>query len=370
MRVKIARRLSKLGPAVSHYVFEFVQDTSRETGTLLSKRWTTFQAEGLTCPTLQLEEFDCVADTKIYLQNSYKYLSKMLRSDAHGFSEVGFTPSNGIRLNNVHDFSQFTNGRLANAIDKDQHIALKDFEFTVGESLESWIATSGGNNDAPDVIASCIQQYVAGARRLYGENAEDNSIMILTIMDLWVALDTFAIQQCPLLKQYSPEIPSNFLHPLLLHRTSTLLRALRIEDYLCRRHESCNSTSIFSNNIKESSFAVKYFLDSKDLQRLHDEIIADGERKRAKKRAELLDRLNETSRSLLQNASQRAHEMSRNSFGDEVHSKTCQKCGLVQRAKSLKICVHEWPLPRSTVHAHSRQCLSCLRPTRFPPGVV
>jgi hypothetical protein len=207
MRVKIARRLSKLGSAVSRDVYEFVQDTSRETEALLSKRWTTFQAKGSICPSLQLEEFDFVADTKISLQNSYNYLLKMLRSDSHGFSEVRFTPSNGTRLNSVHDFSQFTNGRLANAIDKDQHIALEDFEFTVGESLESWIAASRGNNDAPDVIASCIQQYVAGARRLYGENAEDNSMMILTIMDLWVALDTFTIQQCPLLDQYSPEIP-------------------------------------------------------------------------------------------------------------------------------------------------------------------
>jgi len=258
MRVKIARRLSKLGPAVSHYIYEFVQDTSRETEALLSKRWTTFQAKGLTYPTFQLEEFDFVADAKISLQNSSNYLSKMLHSDAHGFSEVGFTPSNGTRLNSIHDFSQFTNGRLANAIDKDQHITLKDFEFTVGESLASWITASRGNNDAPDVIASCIQQYVAGARRLYGENAEDNPIMILTIMDLWVALDTFTIQQCPLLKQYSPEIPSDFLHPLLLHRSSTLLRALRIEEYLCRRHEeSRNSTSIFSNDVKETSFAVK-----------------------------------------------------------------------------------------------------------------
>jgi hypothetical protein len=351
MRVKIARRLSKLGPAVSHYTYEFVQDTFNETEALLSKRWATFQVKGSTCPTLQLGKLDFVADANISLQNSYNYLLKMLCPDSHGFSEVGFTLSNGTRLNNAHNFSQFTNGRLAVAIDKDQHIALNDFEFTVEKSLKSWIAASRGNNDAPDVMASCIQQYVAGARRLYGENAEDNSIMILTIMELWVALDTIAIQQCPLLKQYSPEIPSDFLHPLLLHRSSAIVRALRIEEYLCRRHEeSCNSTSIFSNDVKESSFAVKYFRDSKDLQRLHDEIIADGERKRVEKRAEL-DRLNETSRSLLMNASQIDHEMARSTFGNEVHRKNCRKCRLVQQAKSLKICVHEWPLPRSTVHA-------------------
>ena len=350
MRVKIARRLSKLSPAMSHNVYEFVQETFRATEALLSKRWTAFQSKGLSRLTLQHEKPDFVADAKISLQNSYNYLSKMLCPVSHGSSKMGFTPSNGTRLNTLRDFSQFTNGRLANAIDRNQHIALNDFETTVEKSLKSWIAASRGNNDAPDVIASCIQQYFAGANRLYEENPEDSSMMILTIMDLWVALDTFTIQQCPLLEQYPPEIPSDFLQPLLLHRSSSLLRALRIEEYLCRRHdESCNSTSIFSNNVG-TSFAVKYFRDSKDLQRLHNEIIADAEEKQAKKRAEL-DHLNETSRALLQSASQKNHEMSVDDFGNEVHSKKCCKCRFVQQAKSLKICVYEWPLPRSAVLA-------------------
>ena len=175
--------------------------------------------------------------------------------------------------------------------------------------------------------------------------------MILTIMDLWVALETFSIRQCPLLKQYSPEIPSSFLHPLLLHRSSTLDRALRIEKYLCQRHkEACNATSIFSNNIGESSFAVKYFRASEALQRLNDEIVVDAQQKREKKRAEL-DDLNQTSQSLLQQASRLYHEMHENRYGGESHSSSCQKCRLERQAKALKISVHEWPLPRSTVDA-------------------
>ena len=79
MRVKIARRLSKLGSAVSDFVYEFVQSTSRETEVLLSKRWTTFQVKGSIRPTLQLDELDFVADAGISLQNSYNYLLKMLR---------------------------------------------------------------------------------------------------------------------------------------------------------------------------------------------------------------------------------------------------------------------------------------------------
>ena len=351
MRVKIARRLSKLGPAVSHHVYECVHDIAKKTEALLLKRWTAFQAVGSISPTLQPETLDFAVDAHISLDMSYNYLSKMLRSASHGFSQSRFTPSQGPRLNNVLNFTQFTNGRLAQAIAKDQRIAIADFELSVDTNLVSWVATSINNDVAPDVIASCIQQYFAGAKDLYGTSAEDNSIMILTILDLWVALDTFAIHQCPLLKQYSPEIPSDFLHSLLLHRSTTLKRASNIEEYLCRRYkEALNVTSIFSNSITDSCFAVKYFYTSDNLQRLRDEIVTHAQQERAAKRAELA-LLNQTSKSLLSEASKRDHEQSKNNFGRDIHRATCQKCQLEHRAKALKIRVHEWPLPPSATHA-------------------
>ena len=347
MRVKTARRLSKLGPAVSTHVHEFVHDTFKETEALLSERWTTFQATGSITCALQPEALGLVADAEISLHNSYSYLTKMFGMALNGFSQTRFTPSHGSRLHTLHDFGQFTKRQLSSAIAKDKRVALTDFELTVETKLESWVAASVNNDSAPDVISSCIQQYYDGAKDLYGTNAEDNSIMILTIMDLWVALDTSTIQQCPLLKQYSPDIPSNFLHPLLLHRSSTLTRALRIEEYLCRRHkEARGATSIFSNKISESSFAVKYFHASEDLRRLNDKIITDAQQKREKKRTEL-NGLNRTSASLLQRASGMDHERSKKG----VHSKGCQKCQLERQARALKITIHEWPLPHSTVHA-------------------
>jgi hypothetical protein len=351
MRVKVARRLSKLGPAVSHHVYEFVHDIAKKAEAFLSKRWTAFQAVGSISPSLQAETLDFAADAHISLDVSYNYLSKMLRSASHGFSQTRFTPSQGPRLNNVRDFTQFTNGRLAHAISKDLRIAIADFELSVERDLLSWVTASANNDDAPDVIASCIQQYVTGAKNLYGTSAEDNSIMILTIMDLWVALDTFAIQQCPLLKRYSPEIPSDFLHSLLLHRSSTLKRALHIEEYLCQRYkEALDMTSIFSNNANDSCFAVIYFHTSSNLRRLYDEIVTHAQQERAEKRAELA-LLNQTSKSLLSEASKRNHERSKNNLGRDIHKATCQKCQLEHRAKALKIRVHEWPLPPSTAQA-------------------
>ena len=350
MRVKTARRLSKLGPAVSRHVFEVVHNISKETEALLSKRWTAFQAKGSIGPTLQPKGLDVVGDTGISLQNSHDYLSKTLRSDSQGRPQMRFTPPHETRLNTLRDFAQLTNGQLESAIAKDRRIAIADFELIVERNLESWVAASENNEDAPDVIASCIQQYCNGAKPLYGANPEDNSIMILTIMDLWVALDTIATWQCPLMKQYSPEIPPSFLHPLLLHRSSTLKRALRIEEYLCRRHaEARELTPILSNNVDGSSFAVKYFRASKDLQGLYDDVIAFAKQERASKRAEL-DSLNKNYKSLLSEASNMDHKWLTNTRWD-THSATCRKCQLEKRAKALEIHVHEWPLSELEVLA-------------------
>ena len=351
MRVKMARRLSKLGPAVSHDVFELVHDTAKETEALLSKRWTEFQAIGSIGPTLQFESLNSVNDTHISLNKSYSYLTKMRRSAPRGFSNKSFNPSHEPRLKDILDFTLFTNARLTEAFSKDKYIAISDFELSVEKDLESWAAASMDNVDAPEVIASCIQQYFSGAKDLYGVNAEDNSIMILTIMDLWVALDKLAIQQCPLLEQYSPEIPSEFLHPLLVHRSSALRRALRIEEYLCWRHSKALGTpSVFSNIFGESSFAVKYFRTSRDLRRLNIEITTHAQQERAKKCVELAS-LNKQSESLLARASTLGHEQVLDRSGDEVHSTTCRKCQLKRQASALTIRVHEWPLPSSTVLA-------------------
>jgi hypothetical protein len=276
---------------------------------------------------------------------------KTLRSSSRGSSQTQFTPPREFRLYDVRDFTQFTNDKLTKAIAEDQRMATADFELSVENNLESWIATSANNDDSSDVIVSCIEQYFASAKRLYNANGEDSSVMILTIMDLWVALDRFAIQKCPLLKEYSPEIPSGFLHCLLLHRTSALKRASRIEEYLRRRHEEALKVpSVFSKTVGDSCFAVKYFRTSLRLQTLYDLINAHASKERAAKQAELTS-LNQKSKSILARALKMDHGQTKDNFGRRVHSTKCQKCRLEDQANDLKIAIHQWPLPHSTVSA-------------------
>lgn len=351
MRAKIARRLSKLHLTVSHHIYDFIHNTSRATEALLQRRWTDFQAITSLSPPWLPETLDPVADSTISLAVASSHLEKMLNPTLRTPSQRQFSPSDIPRLNNTRDFKQFTEGRLAKAIAKDRRIALADFELSVKKYLGSWATASLDSDGAPEVIASCIEQYLSGAKDLYGTNAEDNSLMILTILDLWVAMDTLAIQQCPLLKQYSPEIPARFLHPLLLHRSDSLKRALFIEEYLCRRHEEAlNVAPIFSNSVSESSFSVQYFRSSVILQRLYDDISARAHEERAEKRAELAT-LNQQAKSLSREASTLDHEQLKDTSGNEIHSGLCKKCKLEKQSKMLKIRAHEWPLPSSILRA-------------------
>ena len=165
-----------------------------------------------------------------------------------------------------------------------------------------------------------------------------------------MALDRIAIQEYPLLKEYSPEIPSNFLHCLLLHRQSALKRASHIEEYLRLRHKGALQVpSVFSNTVDYTCFAVKFYHASERLKRLCDEITAHAQQGRAAKREELAT-LNQNSNSILKRASRMKHERS-HVFGTEIHSTSCQKCQLESQAGKMRISVHEWPLPRSPAYA-------------------
>ena len=347
MRVKMARRLSKLDPKVPDGVFQVVSDTAKKIEVLLQRRWTSFQTRQSTSPPWNPNGLDFDSDTAITLNNSRPYLMNALLSTSRSYSAKPFSPSHQPRLDNTIDFRHFSDGRLIEAVANDGHIALADFELSVERHLDDWVKSCPPADDLPDVIASCFSQYISSARKIYATDPEENSVMILTCLDLWKALDTLAIRQCSLLKSYSPEIPRDFLHPLLLHRSGSLERAELIERYILQRHsETSCATSIFSDDVTETSFAVRYYSTSQELKQLQDDINESALRKREKKRAELRD-LNGKRQSLSRKASRMSHD---HEWG---RRRNCEKCQTNDEANSLTIHVHEWPLPQDTSKAQS-----------------
>ena len=344
MRVKLARRLSKLGSAVSDDVYQAVYSAAKDTESLLQKRWTSFQTIESISMAWDPEVLDTVDDVAITLKHSRPYLINALRSTFRPYSSKQFVPSHRPRLANVSDFSQFSKGQLAASIAEDRRTALADFELSVEKYLDHWVDNQR-DDDAADVIASCIEQYFDAARDIYGADPEDNSLMILTVMSLWMALDKLTTKLYPLMRSYSPGIPRDFLHLLLLHHSDSLRRATLIEEYISKRHQDATSmTSIFSDdNAHVSSFAVQYFLTSPRLQRLKAEITERATEERSKKLVEL-EALNDRFQSLKKSAKEMTHTYVENNNGNINHRPNrCQKCQ-TNKAAFRRIDVHEWPL--------------------------
>jgi hypothetical protein len=347
MRIKMARRLSKLGPTVSDDVCQVVTNAAKETEVLLQSRWTRFQKSQSISPPWNPNALNFDNDIAITLDNSQLYLLKALVSTSQNHSPKPFSPSHYPRLADTHDFHHFSDGRLKEAVTNDNRIALADFELSVERHLDDWVRSCPQGDDPPDVIASCVDQYFSSAKDIYGDDPEDNSVMILTILDLWKALDTLAIRRCPLLKFYSPEIPQDFLHPLLLHRSGSLERAKLIEKYILQRYEeACYATSIFTDKVTASSFAIQYYGNSPALQQLHTDINQRAVEGREAKRIELRA-LNEKWQSLQAAASSKSHTCHRS----QSWYSYCEKCQTIREADGLKIGAHEWPLPQETLQA-------------------
>src|SRR6266404_3663157 len=350
MRVKMSRRLSKLGSSLSDNVNQIVHSAAKETKELLQNRWSLFQQSQSVPPQWHPNQLDIVSDTAITLNSSRPYLINALCSTSHSHSSQPFNPSHGPRLADTTDFRQFSDGRLDAAIASDKRIALADFELSVEKHLDSWVVSFQHDDDAPDIIASSVVQYFTSAKMIYRDDPEENSIMILTILDLWKALDALTVRQCPLLKSYSPEIPGNFLYPLLLHRSGSLRRAELVEKYIFQRHKEASSSctmSVFSDDLTESSFALRYYHDSPRLQELYTEIEQHAQREREQKRAEL-DVLNKKWKSLKDAASCMTHSSDCSFIR---RSNWCEKCQMNNEADNLKINVFEWPMPQSTAQA-------------------
>ncbi|KAI9432124.1 hypothetical protein H4582DRAFT_2084063 [Lactarius indigo] len=349
MRVKIARRLSKLGPAVSDGVYQAVYHAAKNTETLLQNRWSSFQKNRAVSLAWLPEQLDVVSDVTITLNNSRPFLINALHLTFHSYSSKSFSPSHRPRLASTLDFGHLSDGQLAAAVAEDKRTALADFESSVERYLDSWVDAYQHDENAPDVIASYIEQYFDIAKDTYGADPEDNSVMIFTVMGLWMALDQLTTQQCPLLASYSPEI-SFILYSFIA--PAPFKRATLIEEHILQRHQEASyTTSIFSDSVTESSFAPQYFRTSQRLQQLEVEIIQHAWEERNLKRAEL-DSLNGQWQLLKYMAAEMDHAYLEDNRGNSTHrNKLCQKCQTNKAANRLKISVHEWPLPQATVQA-------------------
>ncbi|KAL6306962.1 hypothetical protein BKA93DRAFT_878262 [Sparassis latifolia] len=347
-RAKLSRRLYKLGSSAPLFISQEVKEAVDETESHLQQRWRKIQEQQAVSPPWSPSTLDLQTDTHLTLSNSRDYISKCLTITNTASAACSFEPSHTRRLRDTHccDFRTFDEGALptAFAANGDIHVALADFETLVQDRVDNWVAECLHEEWASIKLAKCIEHYSQAAQGAYDGNPEDQSIMLLTIFELWVALDKLAVTQCQLLRRYSPEIPQSLFHSLVLHKTVSLQHLSRIETYLESRHEHADSGSIFCDEVNSTSFAVRFYETSSELQALKERIVAEANCKRDSKRAELEER-NDAHHNLMIEANSLEHECD-HLRGNKAKRKRCRKCRLTWKARTMTIVPHEWPLPK------------------------
>ncbi|KAH9845920.1 Protein of unknown function (DUF3645) [Teratosphaeria destructans] len=121
-----------------------------------------------------------------------------------------------------------------------------------------------------------MKSYHALAGQFYDGNPEGISLMLFTILQLWVACDKAGIRKCDLIGDYSIQVPVDALQALLLPRSEQMRQLSEIEHYIASR-EANYDFSVMFDITSNHSFAARYFDASEYLQQLRQTIQAAAE---------------------------------------------------------------------------------------------
>ncbi|CCA73756.1 hypothetical protein PIIN_07711 [Serendipita indica DSM 11827] len=369
MNSKLARRLYKLGDVVEDRNASILQDsiaTVQQISSLLETRWEEIKDEY--AAKTQWKDFDlkrlegCDALT---FGSSNTYLHQVIgrKSSLEARSPPDCNAITQELISKCRERKAFDPDQLPNDLTGlEPDVALHDFEAWIGCHLPAWKVNSHRSILDCLSISKAIDMYREMALPAYKSKPDFLSVMHLCILELWVALDTIVTQWCPLLLEYSPEIPCDLLDPLLLPYREHLHRLFQVQNYLKARHRGTwqyGSRSVFSDINASSSFANRFFLLplAQSLRDLRDTILQSWELKRRQKISEL-DRLNERYQDLIERSEALEHTETeiRDHWGDWISrhvKKRCEKCKLADSAQRLSITPLEETLPRNVHEAQA-----------------
>lgn len=201
-------------------------------------------------------------------------------------------------------------------------------------------------------ITSLITSYLKGATKAYTNDPESQSMMLLTVMDLWVASDKYATRAEPILKDHHTGFPRGIFHSLILPTREQMLRLASIEEHLEDR-ASCSYLGTpwewQMYNMPENSFHLRYFDSLPSVQKKNAEIRDKTRVAQDEKWADLSSKKAEH-RSLMAEyygILEHHKERLRSAWGSTsfVCTSDCPKCSAFDRARRKTIEVFERPLP-------------------------
>ena len=352
MSAKISRRLRKLGSSAPDWLSRTVLETCTSLRSILEKRWREVHAAQRVSPLWAPFQLDFTGDIELSLLGSGDYLRNCLAHHINDPVDTPFNPEDPPR-GSLDDFLSSDGTFFEEAYRIEPQVTLYDVERAVERGIDGWVDRVTDNDEACVELEILGTKYSSAALSTYGNNPELLSVMLLTTIELWVALDKIAIKEIPMLADYSPEVPTRLLEDLLLCKTASLDRLRRVHQYLSRRHsQSHTGWSVFSRSVTADSFVVRFYRRSSNLQSLKARIEEVARREVREKVAEL-ERGNARHAELQQKAANTDHTFDIDRYGCRYHSYYCYKCTLERESANMHITVHEWPLPAGQLQAEA-----------------
>ncbi|KAG1750414.1 uncharacterized protein EDB91DRAFT_1243991 [Suillus paluster] len=350
MSTKISRRLVKL-QAGDEFSVIVMHKATEEIKDRLELRWKDVQAAQADSPHWDASEIDITRDTRLSLARSEEYIAGALHPTHVQPSMSDFQPHHR-RRGTIKDFLGPDASFFESAYAEDPFLALSDFECAIEQDIDDWV-DGVMNLDAACIDTACLTiqaratSYSTRAQASYSGNPENISIMLLTLFELWVALDKLVVMSIPLLQEYSPEIPVVIFNRLLLQKAAALERLGLLQEYVAARTRDARSGfSIFSDSAHIDAFAVRYYHQSEELQSYKQRIVDDADAVRKKRMVDLCDKNNRYKR-LTNELDALTCDYSYRWRGWSQHFSDCHQCQKWRERYWLSIEVHEWPLPES-----------------------
>lgn len=352
---KISRRLRKLEPRLERYWLPTVEDILSKTVHFIEVRWNriieTFDPD---IQTSTLATLNFTEDAVAQLPELEEQIN-LINYPPKGESHTGFSRPPLLARLPPDVLPTVQPSTESNVI-----YLLAAFETWIASELDNWLCARLLDDDTCARLSQLIQEYHDTASQHYSGNPENISLMLLTCLELWIACDKSATLQHPLLLDYDPAIPSELLQSLILPLKYQMERLLRVETYLKERRRKAKPhfPSVFSGFGLHNSFSVRFYASSEIHKDLRAQIEKFARDEREQKKSELVQKQREYARLMQLHRSLSACEFKSvfdygYRFTKQVHSSSCMKCYYHDQAQSMSIEMHEWPLPRSELHAQS-----------------
>lgn len=356
MSAKIVRRMLKLGISHNEPGMVFVKTTLLQTEKHVSQKWIHTQVRADNSLDLaRLKSLQFEQDVTIALPNLDAFLAQMASRDS-SMDFPCFSPSPDLKK-----FPAVTlpTSSLWTTAEYQVH-NLSAIEDWIASHLGEWLDKHRMHLGTCEALESLMSIYHGAASSADPRNPERESVMILIVLELWMACDQSATAQLPMLEDYNPGVPVEHLQCLVLPTREQMVRLRAVEDYLkarARRARYCQPGSIFKDFGTSTCFSVRYFDKSREHQELKRKIEEDATEERRRKCDELARKKAQYNK-LMQESDTLSHNQvqvyDRFGINSTKHSDwDCRKCQLRSEAKNIDIEVHEWPLPPSDLAARS-----------------